>query len=49
MGHIGFFFMKLPRACRAVSLRPFPNQYEQPYGVFRHSFINSHVMVHRMA
>ena len=34
MGHIRFFFMKLPRACCAVSLHPFPNQYEQPCGVF---------------
>ena len=25
------FFMKLPGACRAVPLRPFPDQYEQPY------------------
>ena len=33
MGHITIFFMKLPHACRAISLRPFPDQYEQPFGV----------------
>ena len=29
--HTTFFFVKLPRECRAVPLHPFPDQYEQPY------------------